>query len=144
MEARGALDSVHRVKQICGQVFRYGVASGSTDRDVTQDLKDALEKHTPKHFSAITEPKLFGGLLRSIYGYQGDYRTIAALKLSPLLFVRPGELRHAEWSEVDLDAAEWRVPGGRMKMGVDHLVPLSKQAVEILNKLHAIIKLVRR
>ncbi|MBT8567651.1 integrase arm-type DNA-binding domain-containing protein [Polynucleobacter paneuropaeus] len=138
MEARGALDSVHRVKQICGQVFRYGVASGSTDRDVTQDLKDALEKHAPKNFSAITEPKLFGGLLRSIYGYQGDYRTIAALKLSPLLFVRPGELRHAEWSEFDLEAGEWRIPESRMKMGIDHLVPLSKQAVELLTNLNAV------
>jgi len=138
MEARGALDSVHRVKQICGQIFRYGVASGGTDRDVTQDLKGALEKHTPKNFAAITEPKLFGELLRSIYGYEGNYRTIAALKLSALLFVRPGELRLAEWSEFDLDAGEWRIPEARMKMRIDHLVPLSNQAVELLIKLQTI------
>ena len=132
MEARGALDSVQRVKQLCGQVFRYAVATGSAERDVTQDLKGALAKPTAGHFAAITEPKQAGDLMRSIFDYVGHPTTIAALKLSPLVFVRPGELRTAEWAEVDLDAAEWRIPGSKMKMKVDHLVPLSTQAVELL------------
>lgn len=132
MEGRGALDSLHRVKQICGQVFRYAVASGSAERDVTQDLKGALAKPVSGHFAAITEPKKAGDLMRSVFAYQGHPYTVAALKLSPLVFVRPGELRTAEWAEIDLDAAEWRIPGNKMKMKVDHLVPLSTQAVDIL------------
>ena len=132
MEARGALDSVPRVKQVCGQVFRYAVATGSAERDVTQDLKGALAKPTAGHFAAVTEPKQAGNLMRSICDYVGHPTTIAALKLSPLVFVRPGELRTMEWTEVDLDAAEWRIPGSKMKMKVDHLVPLSKQALELL------------
>ena len=132
MEARGALDSVQRVKQVCGQVFRYAVAEGSAERDVTQDLKGALAKPTAGHFAAITEPKQAGNLMRSISDYVGHPTTITALKLSPLVFVRPGELRTMEWAEVDLDAAEWRIPGSKMKMKVDHLVPLSKQALELL------------
>ena len=136
MEGRGALDSVQRVKQICGQVFRYAVASGSADRDVTQDLKGALAKHAAENFAAITEPKQAGELMRSIFAYSGHPYTVAALKLSPLVFVRPGELRTAEWVEIDLEAAEWRIPGRKMKMKVDHLVPLSTQAVEILRTMH--------
>ncbi len=138
MEGRGALDSVQRVKQVCGQVFRYAVATGSAERDVTQDLKGALAKPTAGHFAAITEPKQTGDLMRSIFDYQGHPCTVAALKLSPLVFVRPGELRTAEWAEIDLDAAEWRIPGNKMKMKVDHLVPLSTQAVEILRTVQPI------
>jgi len=138
MEGRGALDSVQRVKQICGQVFRYAVATGTAERDVTQDLKGALAKHIPENFAAITDPKQAGALLRSIFAYAGHPYTVAALKFSPLVFVRPGELRTAEWTEVDLDAAEWNIPGSKMKMKRDHLVPLSTQAVEILRNLHAI------
>jgi integrase len=138
MEGRGALDSVQRVKQICGQVFRYAVASGSAERDVTQDLKGALAKHAAENFAAITEPKQAGELMRSIFDYTGHPYTVAALKLSPLVFVRPGELRTAEWAEIDLDAAEWRIPGSKMKMKVDHLVPLSTQAVEVLRGMHAL------
>jgi integrase len=138
MEGRGALDSVQRVKQICGQVFRYAVASGSAERDVTQDLKGALAKPVAGHFAAITEPKKAGDLMRSIFAYQGHTYTVAALKLSPLVFVRPGELRTAEWAEIDLEAAEWRIPGSKMKMKVDHLVPLSTQAVEILRSIQPI------
>jgi len=136
MEGRGALDSVQRVKQICGQVFRYAVASGSAERDVTQDLKGALAKHAAENFAAITEPKHAGELMRSIFAYSGHPYTVAALKLTPLVFVRPGELRTAEWVEIDLDAAEWRIPGSKMKMKVDHLVPLSTQAVEVLRGMH--------
>ena len=132
MEARGALESVQRVKQVCGQVFRYAVATGSAERDVTQDLKGALAKPTAGHFAAITEPKQAGDLMRSIFDYSGHPCTVAALKLSPLVFVRPGELRTMEWAEVDLDAAEWRIPASKMKMKLDHLVPLSTQAVALL------------
>jgi len=136
IEARGALESVHRVKQVCGQVFRYAVATGSAERDVTQDLKGALAKATAGHFAAITEPKQAGASMRSIVDYTGHPITVAALKLSPLVFVRPGELRTMEWAEVDLDTCEWRIPGNKTKMKVDHLVPLAAQAVALLRILH--------
>lgn len=138
MEARGALESVQRVKQHIGQVFRYAIASGSAERDPTPDLKGALTKSAPSHFAAITEPKKAGELLRSIFDYKGHPYTVAALKLSPLVFVRPGELRHAEWAEIDWDAAEWRIPKSKMKMDQDHIVPLSTQAVDILRSVHPI------
>ena len=138
MEARGAIDTAHRVKQICGQVFRYAVAAGLVERDVTADLKGALSAVPRSHFSAITEPKQAGALMRAIFDYNGFPAAVAALKLAPLVFVRPGELRTAEWSEFDLDAAEWRLPASKMKMKVEHLVPLSVQAVEILRTLHPI------
>jgi len=132
MEARGALDSVQRVKQICGRVFCYAVATGSAERDVTQDLKGALTKASPGHFAAITDPKQAGALMRSIYAYSGHPQVTTALKLSAMLFVRPGELRSMEWAELDLEAAEWRIPASKMKMKVDHLVPLSTQALALL------------
>lgn len=138
LEARGAIDTAHRLKQLCGQVFRYAVVTGLAERDVTADLREALASKTEKHFAAITEPKQAGDLMRSIFEYQGHPCTVAALKLSPLVFVRPGELRTAEWAEIDLDAAEWRIPASKMKMKVDHLVPLSTQAVEILRSVHPI------
>lgn len=136
IEARGAIDSAHRVKQICGQVFRYGVAAGLTKRDVTADLRGALAVPPRSHYAAITEPEQAGALMRSLHTYAGHPYAVAALKLSPLVFLRPGELRSAEWAEFDLDAAEWRVPGRKMKMKVDHIVPLSEQAVEILRSLY--------
>lgn len=135
MEARGALESVQRVKQHIGQVFRYAIATGSAERDPTPDLKGALTRAAPSHFAAITEPKEAGELLRSIFGYSGHPITVAALKLTPLVFVRPGELRTAEWAEIDLDATEWRIPGSKMKMKSDHIVPLATQAVAILRNL---------
>jgi integrase len=135
MEGRGALDSVQRVKQICGQVFRFAVAEGSAERDVTQDLRGALEKHKAGNHPAIIEPKQAGELMRSIHGYTGAPYTVAALKLLPLVFVRPGELRTAEWAEIDLGTGEWRIPAIKMKMKVDHLVPISTQALEILKAL---------
>lgn len=138
MEGRGALDSVQRVKQIVGQVFRYAVASGSAERDPTQDLKGALAKHAPANFAAIVEPRHAGELLRLIHAYTGHPYTVAALKLAPLVFVRPGELRTAEWAEIDLDAFEWRIPASKMKMKKDHLVPLSTQAVDLLRGLHPV------
>ena len=138
MEARGAIDSAHRLKQVCSQVFRYAVATGSAERDVTVDLRGALAKIIKTNHPAITEPKQVGALMRSITAYCGHPAAVAALKLTPLVFVRPGELRTAEWAELDLDAAEWRIPGSKMKMKLDHLVPLSTQALEILRGLQPI------
>ncbi|MBC8097203.1 MAG: integrase arm-type DNA-binding domain-containing protein [Akkermansiaceae bacterium] len=137
MEARGAVDSAHSVKRLCGQILRYAVATGLAERDVTMDLKGALTATVQTNYAAITEPKQAGELMRSIFAYTGHPYAVAALKLTPLVFVRPGELRSAEWAEIDLDAAEWRIPGSKMKMKVDHLVPLSVQAVEILRGMHA-------
>ncbi|AIY40145.1 Integrase [Collimonas arenae] len=137
IEARGAIESAHKIKQICGQVFRFGVATGLAERDVTADLRGALSAVPKAHYAAITEPKQAGELMRSIHAYTGHPYAVAALKLSPLLFVRPGELRSAVWMEIDLDAAEWRIPGEKMKMKIDHLVPLSTQAVEILRDMQA-------
>lgn len=135
LEARGAIDTAHRVRQLCGQVFRYAVATGRAERDIAADLRGALAAKQEKHHAAITEPKALGALMRAIHGYQGLPVTVGALKLSALTFVRPGELRGAEWAEIDLQEAEWRIPGARMKMGVDHIVPLSTQAVVILKGL---------
>lgn len=136
IEARGAIDTAHRANQYCGQIFRYAVASGAVERDVTVDLKGALKDITKNHYAAITEPHEAAHLLRAIDGYEGFETTVAALKLLPMVFVRPGELRMIEWVELDLRAAEWRVPGHRMKMSNDHIVPLSAQAVEILKNIH--------
>jgi len=138
IETRGSIDTAHRAKQICGQIFRYAVAVGLAERDITADLRGALAEIPKAHFSAITEPKQAGDLMRSIFDYTGHPCTVAALKLSPLVFVRPGELRTAEWAEIDLAAAEWRIPGSKMKMKVDHIVPLSTQALEILRSVHPI------
>ena len=138
IEARGSIDTAHRAKQICGQIFRYAVAVGLAERDVTTDLRGALAAIPESHFAAITEPKQAGELMRSIFDYTGHPCTVAALKLAPLVFVRPGELRTAEWAEIDLDAAEWRIPASKMKMKVDHLVPLSTQAVALLRSVQPI------
>lgn len=137
MEKRGALDSVQRVKQLCGQVFRYAVVIGCAERDVTQDLKGAFEKRATEHRAAITEPNQLSGLMRAIYDYKGHAYTIAALKLTPLVFLRPGELRHAEWVEIDFQNAQWRIPASKMKMKADHIVPLSKQSLKILRDMQA-------
>ena len=136
IEARGSIDTAHRAKQVCGQIFRYAVAVGLAERDVTSDLRGAIAAIPESHFSAITEPKQAAELMRSIFGYTGQPCTVAALKLTPLVFVRPGELRTAEWEEIDLHAAEWRIPGRKMKMKNDHVVPLSKQAVALLRSIH--------
>lgn len=138
MEVRGAIDSAHRVKQMCGQISRYCVALDLVERDVTADLKGALTPIPMKHHAALTEPKDVAILMRAIYGYEGAPVPVAALKLAPLLFVRPGELRAAEWQEINLDTAEWRIPSGKMKMKIEHVVPLATQAVEILRKLYPV------
>lgn len=136
VESRGALETAHRVNQICGQVFRYGIATGRAERDPSSDLKGALPPAKTKHYASIIEPKKVGELLRVINGYSGSFITATALKLSPLLFVRPGELRQAEWSEIDLEAGEWRIPPEKMKMRVIHIVPLSIQAITLLEEIH--------
>jgi len=138
VEARGAIDSAHRIKQVCGQILRYGVAIGWVERDVTPDLRGALVAVPRKNFAAITEPKNLAPLLRAIHAYEGCAVVVAALKLTPLLFVRPGELRAAEWQEFDLDAAQWRIPAAKMKMKLEHMVPLASQAVAILRDLHPV------
>jgi len=143
VEERGALDVAHRVLTTAGQVWRYAVATGRAERDVSADIKGALKPHHGKHFAAITDPVKLGELIRVIRGYQGGPIVRAALQLAPMLFQRPGELRAAEWAEFDLDAALWTIPAARMKRSVDgkrngdpHQVPLPTQAVEILRKLH--------
>jgi integrase len=133
IESRGALESAKRTKQIAGQIFRYGVATGRCDRDPAQDLTGALATPVKQHRSAITDPKLVGPLLIALDGYQGTAVVNAALRLAPLTFVRPGELRKAKWAEIDFDKAEWRYYITKTK--VDHIVPLSKQAIEILKDL---------
>ena len=138
IESRGALESAHRVKGICGQVFRYAISTGRAERDPAADLKGALPPVKPKHHAAITEPEKLGGLLRAIDGYEGSFIMRCALKLAPLLFVRPGELRKMEWSEIDFDAAEWNIPAEKMKMDQPHLVPLARQSLKILEELHAL------
>lgn len=132
IENRGAIETAHRVKQICGQVFRYAIATGRAERDPSADLKGALTPVKPKSMATITDPKKIGGLLRAIDDYDGQIVTLCALKIAPLLFVRPGELRHAEWSEIEIDNAEWKIPAHKMKMKRPHIVPLSKQAIDIL------------
>ncbi len=135
IEARGAMDTARRVCQTVGQVFRFAVAAGLTERDVTPDLRGALTVPKTQSHAAITEPVALGALLRAIDGYNGHPCTVVALKLTPWLLVRPGELRHMEWQEVDLAGAEWRIPADKMKMGIDHIVPLPTQAVELLRSL---------
>ena len=135
VENRGALETAHRIQQIASRVFRYGVATGRCSRDPTADLKGALPPNRSNHFATITDPKEIGGLLRAIDGYQGSPITRSALTLAPLVFVRPGELRHAEWMEIHPDRAEWRIPAAKMKMKRDHIVPLSDQAIQILEEI---------
>ncbi|MGZ8213934.1 MAG: tyrosine-type recombinase/integrase [Methylosarcina sp.] len=134
IEDRGAVETAHRTLQICGQVFRYAVATGRADRDITPDLRGALPPAKGEHFAAITEPKQVAELMRAIDGYQGSFSAVCALKLAPLVFVRPGELRAMEWAHVDMDAKEWRYFVS--KTSVQHIVPLSRQAIEILKELH--------
>ena len=135
VESRGALESAHRIRTIAGQVFRYAVATGRAERDPSGDLKGALPQPKEKHHAAITDPKEVGPLLRAIDGYQGHFVVKCALRLAPMLFVRPGELRTAEWAEIDLDEAVWNIPASKMKMKEPHIVPLATQAMEILTEL---------
>jgi len=133
IESRGALESAKRTKQIAGQIFRYGVATGRCERDPSQDLSGALANPIKQHRAAITDPKAVGPLLNALESYQGTSVVKAALRLAPLTFVRPGELRKAKWAEIDFDKAEWRFYVTKTKS--DHIVPLCRQAIEILREL---------
>ncbi len=135
IEAKGYVETAHRVKQICGQIFRYAIATGRMERDPAADLKGALPPAKSKRMASIIDPKGVGGLLRAIDDYRGSMVTQCALKFGIFTFVRPGELRHAEWEEINLDATEWRIPAEKMKMKSPHIVPLSKQAVSVLKKI---------
>ena len=145
IEARGVVETAHRALQDSSQVFRYAVATGKAATNPARELKDALRRPNSKHFPAIIDPKRFGELLRACDDYAATPVVRAALKLAPMLLLRPGELRFAEWSEIDLDAAMWTVPATRMKRelraklhGAPHLVPLPKQAVAVLRDLHTL------
>jgi integrase len=134
MTHRGATESAHRAKCTISQIMRFAVATGRAERDPCPDLRGALPQAKKTHFPAVTDPARVGELLRQIDGYHGTLPVTCALRLAPLVFVRPGELRHAKWEEIDLDAATWRFLVTKTK--VDHLVPLAHQAVSILRELH--------
>ncbi|QPJ64809.1 MAG: integrase arm-type DNA-binding domain-containing protein [Candidatus Nitrohelix vancouverensis] len=134
IEKRGALETAHRVLGNCGQVFRYAVATGRAERDPSGDLRGALPPAKVKHLAAVTEPKQVADLLRMMDGYEGTLTVSCALRLAPLVFVRPGELRKAEWADVNLENAEWSYIV--TKTDIRHIVPLSRQALEILREIH--------
>jgi len=143
VEARGAIETAHRLREIVGQVFRYGIATGRATRNPAADLQGTLKTATTRHHAAITDPKQLADLVRAMRGYRGSPVVRTALQFSALVFQRPGEVRAALWSEIDLDGAMWTVPAARMKRSVDqkangqpHLVPLSTQAVALLRELH--------
>ncbi len=138
IEGKGKLESARRSLQLAGAVFRYAVATTRLASDPTRDLRGALTAPTVTHYGAITDAKKVGDLLRVIDGYEGSGITKQALQIAPHVFVRPGELRHAEWSEVDLDGALWMIPAGKMKMRKAHHVPLSRQAVELFRVVQAV------
>lgn len=138
VEVRGALDTAHRLHQNCGQIWRYAVATGRAERDITGDLRGAIPPARETHLGAITEPTEIATLLRSIREYKGSEVVRLALQLAPLVFVRPGELRQAEWTEFDIEGKLWTIPAGRMKAKRIHVVPLSEQSVAILEELKAV------
>lgn len=135
VEARGALETAHRVQQNIGQAMRYAIATGRATRNPAADLKGALPPATPRHHPSVTDPKAVGALLRALESYSGTLPVRCALRLAPLVFVRPGELRQADWAEFNFDAAEWRIPKDRMKARAPHVVPLPHQAIAILQEL---------
>lgn len=143
IEARGLIETAHRTLQNCGRVFRYAVATARAERDPSSDLRGALPPKREEHFAAFTDPKKLGDLLRAMDAYQGTFTVNVALRLAPILFVRPGELRQAEWAEIDFEKAEWNIPAEKMKSGEPHLVPLPRQAVEALRELYPLTGLGR-
>jgi integrase len=138
VESRGKLETAKRLRATVGQVFRYAVATGRADADPTGALAGAIAAPVARHRAAIVAPKAFGALVRAIATYEGAPETVAAIELLALTFVRPGELRSAEWSEFDFDRAIWSIPAEKMKMRRPHLVPLSFRAIEVLRDLQAI------
>lgn len=137
IESRGNLESARRTLQLASMVFRYAIATARLRSDPTRDLRGALTAPKVTHYGAITEAKRVGELLRAIDGYEGSGITKLALQVAPHVFVRPGELRHAEWSEIDLEGALWVIPAGKMKMRKPHHVPLSRQAVALFRQIEA-------
>jgi integrase len=133
IEERGALETAHKARFSCGQVFRYAIATGRAERDISADLRGALPPVRTKHMASVTDPSLVGPLLRALHGYEGTQTVRCALRLAPLLFVRPGELRNAKWADIDLDKAEWRYRVTKTQL--DHIVPLASQAIGILKEL---------
>jgi integrase len=144
IEARGAVDLVHRIRNLISQILRYGVAKGRCDRDLTADLKGALKPIKHEHHAALDretgtpDPIKVAGLLRAIDGFDGSIVVKCALKLHPYVATRPGELRHAQWQEIDFDNKTWSIPAGRMKMKKPHLVPLSEPALKVLHELFTV------
>ncbi|MEA9905895.1 integrase arm-type DNA-binding domain-containing protein [Xanthomonas campestris pv. raphani] len=138
LEQRGIIETAHRARAHAGRVFRYAIATGRVERNPADNLAGALEQPKTKHFASLTDPEQIGNLLRALWAYQGAAVTQAALKLAPMLFVRPGELRHAKWAHIDLDAAEWRYVTSKTK--TPHIVPLSSQVVTVLQDLLPLTK----
>lgn len=134
IEQRGAIDTAHRCRQAAGMVFRFGIATGRTDRDISMDLRGALTSHKKEHYAAITEPPELRALLQTIDNYHGSHSVRVALQLAPLFFIRPGVLIKMEWMEINWEKQEWRVPGIKMKSDRDHIVPLSTQAIVLLRE----------
>ncbi|SHN71399.1 tyrosine-type recombinase/integrase [Desulfovibrio litoralis] len=135
VEEAGKIETAHRLVQLCSQVFRYAVITKKAKHDIAVDLRGALQSKQVTHRACITEPSKLGELLRCIDTYDGTFQVIYALKIAPYVFVRPSELRCAEWSEINFETAEWRIPSKRMKMKQMHIVPLSKQVVSLLREL---------
>ena len=138
IEGKGKFESARRSLQLAGAVFRYAVATARLGSDHTCDLRGALTAPTVTHYGAITDPKKVGELPRAIDDYEGSGITMLALQIAPHVFVRPGELRHAEWSEINLDGALWIIPARKMKMRKAHHVPLSRQTVELFRHTRAV------
>jgi len=135
VEHKGSYDTAHRIRSACSRIWRYAIGSGRAEQDIAASLAGQLAPVNAQNFATITEPKRIGELLRAIDGYSGLHSVCAALKLAPLVFVRPGELRAATWNEFDLEGAEWRIPARRTKLRVEHVVPLADQAIAILDDL---------
>ncbi len=135
VEGRGAIESAHRIMQNCGQVMRYAIATGRAKRNPVADLRGALASPPDNSFAAVTDPDELAPLLRAMHGYSGTMVVRCALQMAPMVFLRPGELRQAEWSEFDMEAKTWTIPAARMKMRRPHLVPLSSQALAVLEEI---------
>lgn len=138
IESKGKLESAKRTLQLASAVFRYAVATARLRSDPTRDLRGALTNPSVTHYGAVLDPVNVGELLRAIDGYEGQSITKFAMQLAPHVFVRPGELRHAEWREIDFENALWTIPASKTKMRKDHLVPLSKQSIAVLKEVHAL------
>jgi integrase len=136
VEARGVIETADRIKIYCGQIFRYALNLELIPHNPITDMRDILTKRVAGHHAAITDPKKLAGLMRAIDEFDGSFVVKCALKIAPLVFVRPSELRHMEWTEIDFDTEQWNIPAEKMKMKVNHLVPLSKQVIAVLKELH--------